>query len=415
MQPSNVIAYELAYASQQGLQRTARFAEGFWGLPLMRALTGPIAASIEAAAILTRSSLAATSAKPDWRISTVRMGEEVIPLAIQVLDSQPFGDLIHFDKGPKAFGQPKILLAAPKSGHYATLLRDTVERLLPDADVYITDWRNARDVPLEAGAFDIEDYVDYLLNWIDVVGPGVHLAAVCQPAPLALIAAAKRESEHNRAQLGSLILMGGPIDPAAAETEVTRFAGRTSMETLKLTSVHRVPHAYAGKGRAVYPGAMQLAAFMAMNPERHAVAFRNQWLDIATRQSEKVARHNAFYDEYLAVMDMTAEFYLSTVERIFKNREIGRDAFTLRGEHVSVASMSRTPMLIIEGGRDDVAAPGQCSAALELTSGLPGRLKHHHIETEAGHYAIFSGSRWRNSVAPKILGFINQQDAARGG
>jgi poly(3-hydroxybutyrate) depolymerase len=179
-------------------------------------------------------------------------------------------------------------------------------------------------------------------------------------------------------------------------------------------SVHRVPHAYAGKGRDVYPGSMQLSAFMAMNPERHAKAFRDQWLDLATHKPDKVARHNAFYDEYLAVMDMTAEFYLSTVERIFKNRQVARDEFTLRGEPVSLAAMRRTPLFVIEGGRDDVAAPGQCAAALDVTTGLSGRLKRHHVEADAGHYAIFSGSRWRNSIAPKILDFINRQDAARG-
>jgi poly(3-hydroxybutyrate) depolymerase len=415
MQPANVLAYELAHASALNLQRSAKLARRFWSQPFLRVLTGPVAASIEAAAILTQRSLAAMSAKPDWRIATVKMGDEVAPVSVEVADAQPFGDLVHFSKGAKSKGQPKILVVAPKSGHYATLLRDTVERLLPESDLYITDWRNARDVPMEAGQFDVEDYVDYLLNWFDVLGPDVHVVGVCQPAPLALIAAAKREAQHNRAQIGSLTLMGGPIDPGAAETEVTRFADRTSMAQLRRLAVHRVPHAYAGKGRAVYPGSMQLSAFMAMNPERHASAFRNQWLDIATHKAEKVARHNAFYDEYLAVMDMAAEFYLSTVERIFKNKEVACDMFTLHGEPVSLAAMRRTPLFVIEGGRDDVAAPGQCAAALDLAANLPRRLKRHHVEPDAGHYAIFSGSRWRNAIAPKILDFINRQDGARGG
>jgi poly(3-hydroxybutyrate) depolymerase len=415
MQSSNVLAYELAHASALNLQRSAKLAGRFWSQPLLRALTGPVAASMEAAAILTQRSLAAMSAKPDWRIATTTMGEEVVPVSVEITDAQPFGDLVHFSKGAKSRGQPKILLVAPKSGHYATLLRDTVERLLPESDLYITDWRNARDVPVEAGRFDVEDYVEYLLNWFDVLGPDVHVVGVCQPAPLALVAAAKREAQHNRAQIGSLTLMGGPIDPGAAETDVTRFADKTSMAQLERTSVHRVPHAYAGSGRAVYPGSMQLSAFMAMNPERHAKAFRDQWFDLATDQADKIARHDGFYDEYLAVMDMTAEFYLSTVERIFKNKEVARDQFTLRGEHVSLASMRRTPLFVIEGGRDDVAAPGQCSAALDVTTGLPRRLKRHHVEADAGHYAIFSGSRWRNSIAPKILDFINRQDGARGG
>lgn len=415
MQPPNVLAYELAHASSLNLQRSARLVGRFWSQPAMRALAGPLASSIEAAATMTQRALAAMSAKPDWRIASTVMGKQVVPVTPRVADARPFGDLVHFSKGAKSSGQPKILLVAPKSGHYATLLRDTVERLLPESDLYITDWRNARDIPVEAGRFDVEDYVEYLLNWFDVLGPDVHVIGVCQPAPLALVAAARREAQHNRAQIGSLTLMGGPVDPGAAETEVTRFADRTSMAQLKRTSVHRVPHAYAGKGRSVYPGSIQLSAFMAMNPERHAKAFRDQWFDLAAGDVGKAARHDAFYDEYLAVMDMTAEFYLSTVERIFKNREVARDAFTLRGRPVSLAAMRRTPLFVIEGGRDDVAAPGQCFAALGVTAGLPRRLKRHHVEADAGHYAIFSGSRWRNSIAPRILDFINRQDASRGG
>ena len=247
-----------------------------------------------------------------------------------------------------------------------------------------------------------------------MAGPNLQVIGVCQPAPLALVAAARREAQHTRAQIGSLTLMGGPIDLGAAETEVTRFADKTSIAQLSRASVHRVPHAYAGRGRAVYPGSLQLSAFTAMNPERHARAFCNQRLDLATRQADKVARHDAFHDEYLAVMDMTAEFYLSTVERIFKNREVAEDRFTLRGAPVSLAAMRLTPLFVVEGGRDNVAAPGQYSAALDVTAGLPRRLKRHHVETDAGHYAIFSGSRWRKSIAPKILDFINRQDAARG-
>jgi poly(3-hydroxybutyrate) depolymerase len=413
MQPSNVLAYELAHLSARSIERSAQLAGKFWSQPLMKMFGGPVAASMEAASILTQRSLSALVTKPGWRIDEVRVGLRDVPVNVRIADAQPFGDLIHFDKGRAAKDQPKILLVAPKSGHYATLLRETVARLLPEADVYLTDWRNAREVPVEAGKFDIEDYVDYLLNWFDVLGPDLHVIAVCQPAPLALVAAAKQEQRHNHTTLGSLTLMGGPIDPAAAATEVTEFADRVSIETLKRTSVHRVGHAFAGKGRNVYPGAMQLSAFMAMNLERHTKAFQKQWLDIAKGDEVAAARHNQFYDEYLAVMDMTAEFYLSTVERIFQNREVGRDAFMLHGEHVSVAAMKETPLFIVEGGRDDVAAPGQCAAALDVAKGLPKRLKRHHVELEAGHYAIFSGSRWRNSVAPKILDFIRTRETAK--
>ena len=409
MQPTNVLAYELAHLSAQSLRRSAKLAEKFWSHPIMRQFGGPVAASIEAASILTDRSLNAMFSKPGWRIDDVRVGLRDVSVEVKVADAQPFGDLVHFDKGRASEGQPKILLVAPKSGHYATLLRETVLRLLPEADVYITDWRNAREVPVEAGSFDIEDYVDYLLNWFDVLGPDLHVIGVCQPAPLALVAAARQEKRHNHTTLGSLTLVGGPINPHAAPTEVTQFADKVSIDTLKRTSVHRVSHGFPGKGRSVYPGAMQLSAFMSMNLDRHAKAFQKQWLDIANGDEVAAARHNSFYDEYLAVMDMTAEFYLSTVERIFQKCEVGRDAFALRGEHVSIAEMKETPLMVVEGGRDDVAAPGQCAAALNVAKGLPKRLKRHHVELEAGHYAIFSGSRWRNSVAPKILDFIRSR------
>jgi poly(3-hydroxybutyrate) depolymerase len=409
MQPTNVLAYELAHLSAQSIRRSAQLAGKFWSQPFMRTLGGPVAASIEAASILTDRSLNAMFSKPGWRIDSVEIDGCEIPVEVKVADAQAFGDLVHFDKGRASEGQPKILLVAPKSGHYATLLRETVARLLPEADVYITDWRNAREVPVEAGSFDVEDYVDYLLNWFDVLGENLHVIGVCQPAPLALVAAARQEKRHNHTTLGSLTLMGGPINPHAAPTEVTQFADRVSLDTLKRTSVHRVSHAYPGKGRSVYPGAMQLSAFVSMNLDRHAKAFQKQWLDIAKGDEAAAARHNQFYDEYLAVMDMTAEFYLSTVERIFQKGEAGRDAFTLRGEHVSIAGMKETPLMVVEGGRDDVAAPGQCAAALAVAKGLPKRLKRHHVEVEAGHYAIFSGSRWRNSVAPKILDFIRSR------
>jgi poly(3-hydroxybutyrate) depolymerase len=415
MQPTNVLAYELAHLSAQSLRRSAQLAGKFWSLPLMRSFGGPVAASIEAASILTDRSLNAMFSKPGWRIESVGVGLRDVPVRVEIADAQPFGDLVHFSKGDASDRQPKILLVAPKSGHYATLLRETVIRLLPEADVYITDWRNAREVPVEAGSFDIEDYIEYLLNWFDGLGQDLHVIGVCQPAPLALVAAARQEKRHNHTTLGSLTLMGGPINPHAAPTEVTEFADRVSIETLKKTHVHRVSHAYPGKGRNVYPGAMQLSAFVSMNLDRHAKAFQKQWLDIAKGDEVAAARHNQFYDEYLAVMDMTAEFYLSTVERIFQKGEVGADAFTLRGEHVSIAEMKETPLMIVEGGRDDVAAPGQCAAALDIASGLPERLKRHHVEAEAGHYAIFSGSRWRNSVAPKILDFIRSREPGKAG
>jgi poly(3-hydroxybutyrate) depolymerase len=269
-------------------------------------------------------------------------------------------------------------------------------------------------VPLADGSFDLDDYIDYLIEILHFLGEDVHVIGVCQPAVPVIAAAALMEAAGDRFAPRSMTLMGGPIDTRINPTAVNELATGKSLDWFAENVVMKVPFPHPGAMRDVYPGSMQLSAFMAMNPARHAKAFRNQWLDIATHQDAKVARHNAFYDEYLAVMDMTAEFYLSTVERIFKNKEVARDVFTLHGEPVSLAAMRRTPLFVIEGGRDDVAAPGQCAAALDLTANLPRRLKRRHVEPDAGHYAIFSGSRWRNAIAPKILDFINRQDAARG-
>lgn len=413
--PSKVLSYELAHMSVADLQRGASLAGKFWSQPWLRAFTGPVAASMGAAATLTHRSLTMTFRKPDWRIDSVSVNGETLPVTVRVAEALPFGDLVHFDKGAASAGQPRVLLVAPKSGHYATLLRDTVERLLPETDVYITDWRNARQVPVSAGGFDIEDYIEYLLGWFDLLGPKLHVIGVCQPAPLALVAAAVNESRHNRQPLASLTVMGGPIDPAANPTEVTRFADGISMEELEHKAIHQVGHAYEGRGRLVYPGALQLGAFISMNLDRHVKAFRDQWLNIAKEDEQKVARHNSFYDEYLAVMDMTAEFYLSTVERIFKNREVATGSFMLHGRLVSLSAMTKTPIMVVEGGRDDVAAPGQCAAALEVASGVPADMKLRHVEPDAGHYAIFSGSRWRTSVAPKILDFMKRFETAKAG
>ncbi|MBI1339987.1 polyhydroxyalkanoate depolymerase [bacterium] len=412
MPGANLLTYELAHMSIGGLARTAEITHRFWSQPVIRSLSGPMSAAFEAAALLTQRSIVAAQSKPDWRITETVVGDGVSPVELEIANALPFGDLIHFRKLNPPRREPKVLVVAPKSGHFATLLRDTVTRLLPEADVYVTDWRNARDVPVIEGSFDVEGYVAYLLRWFDLLGPDLHVVGVCQPAPLALIAAVEQE-RTGRAPLGSLVLMGGPVDPAAAPTEVTKFADSISIDALRRSSIHRVPHAYPGRGRLVYPGAVQLAAFMSMNLDRHSRAFQQQWLDLASGNHAQVDRHNAFYDEYLAVMDMTAEFYLTTVERIFQRREVAANSFVYAGRHVSLEELRGTPLLVVEGGRDDIAAPGQCAAALDLTTRLPKKLKLRHLEAEAGHYAIFSGSKWRSSVAPTILGFMNRFEPAK--
>ncbi|WP_102107668.1 polyhydroxyalkanoate depolymerase [Oceaniglobus roseus] len=347
-------------------------------------------------------------AKPDWGISTV-LGEDGRDHVVEVKTEveRPFGNLIRFDVHGRAPKARRILLVAPMSGHYATLLRSTVVSLLPDADVWITDWHNARDIPVSTGKFDIEDYTLYLADFMRHMGPDSHVIAVCQPAPLALAATALLAEEDPKAQPRTLTLIGGPIDPDAADTDVTDFGRRVTMGQLEHLVVQRVGFNHAGAGRLVYPGLLQLTSFVSMNLETHARAFSEQILKVAQGTAGDQDKHNKFYDEYLAVMDMTAEFYLSTVERVFKNREIAQNDFTVAGRKVDIGKITDVAVKIVEGEKDDISAPGQCLAALDLLTGLPDAKKASHLEPGAGHYGIFAGRSWRNNIRPLVLNFID--------
>jgi poly(3-hydroxybutyrate) depolymerase len=301
----------------------------------------------------------------------------------------------------------KVMLVAPMSGHYATLLRSTVASLLPDCEVYITDWHKARDIPVSAGTFDVEDYTLYLVDFMRALGPDTHVIAVCQPAPLTLAATAYLAAEDPTAQPRSLTLIGGPIDPDAAATDVTDFGRRVTMGQLEQTSIQRVGFKYKGAGRSVYPGLLQLQSFMSMNAERHSKAFSEQILRVARGEASDQDAHNRFYDEYLAVMDMTAEFYLSTVERIFKQREIAKNEFVVAGKKVDIGAITSVAVMTVEGANDDISAPGQCVAALKLLTGLPAEKKAQHLEPGAGHYGIFAGKSWRLNIRPLVLNFLD--------
>ena len=351
-------------------------------------------------------------AKPDWGIDTVVASDgrdHVVTVETEI--SRPFGDLIRFKVQGRPYKHRKILLVAPMSGHYATLLRSTVQSLLPDAEVWITDWHNARDIPVSMGKFDVEDYTLYLAEFIQQLGPDTNVIAVCQPAPLALAATAYLAARDPSAQPRTLTLIGGPIDPDAARTDVTDFGRRVTMGQLEQFIIQRVGFKYAGVGRMVYPGLLQLASFMSMNSDTHARAFSNQILRVAKGESGDHDKHNKFYDEYLAVMDMPAEFYLSTVERIFKHREIARNAFVVDGVEVDIGAINNVAVKIVEGEKDDISAPGQCLAALDLLTGLPDAMKASHLEPQAGHYGIFAGKSWRNNIRPLVLDFIDQNSS----
>jgi poly(3-hydroxybutyrate) depolymerase len=353
-------------------------------------------------------SFARMVAKPDWGIRSIvgPQGQDHL-IDVTTVVEKPFCNLIQFSVRRRAPMARRVMLVAPMSGHYATLLRSTVTSLLPDCDVFITDWHNARDIPVSAGKFDVEDYTLYLVDFMKALGPDTHVIAVCQPAPLALAATAYLAAEDPTAQPRSLTLIGGPVDPDAAATDVTDFGRRITMGQLEQIAIQRVGFKYKGAGRLVYPGLLQLQSFMSMNSERHSKAFSEQIMRVANGEASDHDAHNRFYDEYLAVMDMTAEFYLSTVERIFKNREIARNDFMVAGKKVDIGAITQVAVMTVEGAEDDISAPGQCVAALALLTGLDDARKTQHLEPGAGHYGIFAGKSWRLNIRPLVLGFID--------
>ena len=400
---------EVARNTNAWLGATARAAASH---PAFGLAAHPMVQLTAAWGAVTERSFARMVAKPDWGIDAVT-GEDGRDHVVSVRTAmeRPFGDLIEFHVSGRAPTARRILLVAPMSGHYATLLRSTVRSLLPDCDVFVTDWRNARDIPVSEGKFDVEDYTLYLAEFIRHMGPDTHVVAVCQPVPLALAATAWLAQEEPAAQPATLTLIGGPVDPDAAPTEVTDFGRRVTMGQLERSIIQRVGFSHAGAGRLVYPGLLQLASFMSMNAERHSRAFAEQVIAVAKGEASDHDRHNRFYDEYLAVMDMTAEFYLSTVERIFKGREIARNAFTVGGRPVDLGRITDVAVHVVEGEEDDISAPGQCRAALDLLTGVPEGRRAYHLEPGAGHYGIFAGGSWRRNIRPLVLAFIDASTA----
>lgn len=361
---------------------------------------------------VTERSFARMVKKPDWGIDSLPAADgRDHTIEVERVLKRPFGDLVHFRVADRPTMARRVLLVAPMSGHYATLLRKTVKSLLPDCEVYITDWHNARDIPVSAGKFDVEDYTLYLAEFMAELGSDIHVIAVCQPVPLALAATAYLAEKDPKAQPSSLTLIGGPVDPEANHTEVTDFGRSVTMGQLEETMIQRVGFKYPGVGRKVYPGLLQLASFISMNSETHSRAFQDQIMAVAKGEASDHDKHNIFYDEYLAVMDMTSEFYLSTVQRIFKNREIATNSFTIEGKPIDMGKITTVAVKIVEGENDDISAPGQCLAALELLTGLPDSKKAAHLEPGAGHYGIFAGKSWRNNIRPLVLDFIDANSA----
>lgn len=346
-----------------------------------------------------------THERPDFEISSVLIGNRQVPVTIETALDMPFGKLLHFLADVDA-PRPRVLVVAPLSGHFSTLLRGTVQTLLRDHDVYITDWVNAREVSLSAGRFGIDDYTDYLIRFLEEIGPGGHILAVCQPCVQALAAVAVMSEDRHPATPRTMTLMAGPIDPRESPTKVNELALGKPLSWFETSLLSGVPPGFPGQGRRVYPGFLQLVAFMSMNMERHQESHRKLYRHLAKGETAEAAKIKTFYDEYFAVLDLAAEFYIETIDRVFQKAELATGGFTHHGRKVDPGQIRNTALLTVEGGRDDICGLGQTSAAHDLCRSLRPHLRRHHLQANVGHYGVFSGRRWEAEIYPVVRNMI---------
>ncbi|MBV8841013.1 MAG: polyhydroxyalkanoate depolymerase [Alphaproteobacteria bacterium] len=357
--------------------------------------------------LISRAGL--THVRPPFGVETTLVGNEEVAVTEEAVHATPFGTLLRFKKDI-ATEQPRVLLVAPLSGHFATLLRNTVKTMLPEHDVYITDWHNARDAPLSAGRFGFDDYVAHLIHFLELIGPGAHVVAVCQPCVATLVAAAVMAQSGNPAQPRSMTLMAGPIDCRVHPTKVNELATGKPIAWFEQNLIATVPLRYPGALRRVYPGFVQLAAFMSMNIERHVKAHRELYDNLVAGDLAKAAQTKAFYDEYFAVLDLTAEFYLETVRIVFQDYALAKGELTYRGEKVEPRAIRRTALFTVEGEKDDICAVGQTLAAQELCASIRPYRKRHHMQPGVGHYGVFSGKKWETQIYPLLKNVILSSD-----
>lgn len=400
-------AYQFQYDMLAAMRNAAAQArsvtrEQVW--PFIGSLRRQFDAGLE---MVTRIGL--THDRPDFGIKEVMVGNALVPVREEVALELPFGNLLHFVKDVDT-QQPRVLVLAPLSGHFATLLAKTVQTLLKDHDVYITDWNNARDVPLEAGAFGVEDYVTYVIRFLEEIGPGAHLMAVCQPCVQGLVAVAVMSEDKNPATPRSMTLMAGPIDPRESPTSVNKLATEKPLSWFETMVTAQVPGRFKGAGRRVYPGFVQLAAFVSMNLDRHQQAHQKLYDHLAAGETKEAEKIKIFYDEYFAVLDLTEEFYIETIDRIFQRAELATGDFGYRGRRVDPGKIRNTALMTVEGGRDDICALGQTAAAHDLCASLRPHLRRHHLQANVGHYGTFNGKRWENEIYPAVRNFILSMD-----
>jgi poly(3-hydroxybutyrate) depolymerase len=402
--------YEMNHAALVPWRAAADMGLNFWQNPVnpwsSSSTARAMSASLELFERATRR-----FAKPSFDLKETKVGGVTVGLSEQILLHKPFVSLLHFSKvwpeKIKVKSQPKLLVVAPMSGHYATLLRGTVEALLPHFDVYITDWADARTVPVAMGKFDLEDYVDHVIEILQVMGGNVNVMAVCQPSVPVMAAVALMNASGDKNTPKSMILTGGPIDTRRNPTAVNKLAKEKGSDWFRKNVIMKVPFPHAGFMRDVYPGFLQLTGFMTMNLDRHMDAHRQLFWHLVEGDDESAEKHQDFYDEYMSVMDLTAEFYLQTVDRVFVNHDLPNGSYMHRGMLVDPSKITKTALLTVEGERDDISGVGQTEAAHDLCSNLPQEMKRHHLQLGVGHYGVFSGSRFRKDVVPMIVDFVS--------
>ncbi len=408
--PMLYAAYQAQVDWLSPLQNTARAASSWLSqtLPTTSAWTPllqPLGAAWE---VFSRMRL--THRRPDYGITSVQVGGQTVQVQEKAVHSTPFGTLLHFERAdlPAAHEppRPRVLIVAPLSGHFATLLVDTVRTMLADHDVYITDWHNARDVPLQHGRFGLDEYVQHVIDFLAELGPHTHLLAVCQPCVPALAAVALMAMDDHPAQPRSMTLMAGPIDCRINPTGVNHLATGKPIEWFEKNLISRVPPRHPGGGRRVYPGFLQLTAFMSMNTTRHAQAFANLFEQRATGEHDAAQRTCDFYDEYFAVNDLAAEFYLETVAEVFQRYALAKGELVVKGRRVDTKAIRRTALFTVEGERDDICSIGQTVAAHDLCPSIRPYMKTHHVQLGVGHYGVFSGKRWQTQIYPRVREMI---------
>jgi poly(3-hydroxybutyrate) depolymerase len=410
-------AFEFGYAAMTPARLAAGFGAKFWRSPV-NPLADTWVARASAAALDVFENATRRYPKPAWDLTETLVDGSPVPVTIEISLTKDFCKLLHFRRDEKALNaargsttkDPVVLIVAPMSGHYATLLRGTVEAMLPGHDVYITDWTNARNVPLSAGRFDLNSYVDYLIDFLRHIGPGTHGVAVCQPGPALLAAAALMAEDADPARPASITIMGSPIDARRSPTVPNLLAQERKFEWFERNMIYTTPAPYPGVMRRVYPGFVQLYSFLSMNHDRHLNAHYDYFNHLVEGDGDNADKHRNFYDEYLSVLDLTEEFYLQTIRDVFQEFSLAEGKFMHHGRRVKPEAITDIALMTVEGENDDISGIGQTQAAHDLCANIPTGMKLDHIQPGVGHYGVFNGSRWRNEIQPRLAKFILEHD-----